>query len=57
MTWGNQKWKGALANFNKRARVNKIEAKKKKEREKNLAIISRADPRAWIKKYFKADSE
>lgn len=57
MTWGNQKWKGAAPSFSKRdERISKKE-KLVKRRKKELAIIRVADPRAWIKKYFKAASD
>lgn len=57
ITWGNQKWNGALANFNKRAKKIKIYLIKRNNKERNPDEMNKADPKAWIRKYFKAASE
>lgn len=57
ITWGNQKWKGALASFNKIAKKINVVLINKKEVERKPDEISKADPKAWIRKYFKAASE
>lgn len=57
ITWGNQKWKGAAPNFNKSAEHSIEYAKFQLFNLNNTEKIIIDDPRAWIKKYFKAASE
>lgn len=57
MTWGNQKWKGAAPSLRRRAKeINESETigiKNVKVEDKMMM----ADPRAWIKKYFREASD
>lgn len=57
ITWGNQKWNGALPIFNNKENKIKVILKKVKEKDKNLDEIKRAEPKAWIRKYLRAASE
>ena len=55
--WGNQKWKGAAPNFNNSAETIRIEETSAENNINEPLIIMKEDPKAWIKKYFKAASE
>jgi len=57
MTLGNQKWKGAAPALSNKEIIKKILAEFKDIRKNDADMIIIDEPNAWIKKYFKADSE
>ena len=57
MTWGNHKWKGAAPSFKRRAIRSKVEVKVEEKIIIHVDKMIMVDPKAWIKKYFKAASE
>jgi len=57
ITLGNQKWKGAAPAFNNKATVKSVVARSPDDIIKDADIIIIEEPKAWIKKYFKAASE
>lgn len=57
ITLGNQKWKGAAPALSRRATVNKVVASSPEDIIKEADMIMIDEPKAWIKKYFKAASE
>jgi len=57
IVWGNQKWKGAAPNLSSREVVKMIENRCEENIRIDLAKIIKEDPKAWIKKYFRAASE
>jgi len=57
ITLGNQKWKGAAPALSKSEINKKILAEPKDKRKKEADKIITEDPKAWIRKYLRADSE
>lgn len=57
ITLGNQKWKGAAPILSNKEITKKSSAKFKDIKENDAERIIIEDPRAWIRKYLRADSD